>query len=162
MVWANWFVVSPNSLWRAKISFREWGAVGVKIEEMGVLDFRVEGGKLRCRISCGGRKWCWRIFFLQGVFERVFFILKQGAIVVGMADEGGYEEEEIITVTKLKLKSGEHIYVKIRWLQDESLHITALNGLLAWSYHSNNTLSILSLSASFPLCCCCWGGYNQS
>ncbi|KAH8970141.1 hypothetical protein BDL97_02G072700 [Sphagnum fallax] len=52
-----------------------------------------------------------------------------------MADEGGYEEEEIITVTKLKLKSGEHIYVKIRWLQDESLHITALNGLLAWSYH---------------------------
>jgi hypothetical protein len=62
-------------------------------------------------------------------------MLKQGAIVVGMADEGGFEEEEIITVTKLKLKSGEHIYVKIRWLQDESLHITALNGLLAWSYH---------------------------
>jgi len=60
--------------------------------------------------------------------------LKQGAIVVGMADEGGYEGG-IITVTKLKLKSGEHIYVKIRWLQDESLHITALNGLLAWSYH---------------------------
>jgi hypothetical protein len=89
-------------------------------------------------------------------------MLKQGAIVVGMADEGGFEEEEIITVTKLKLKSGEHIYVKIRWLQDESLHITALNGLLAWSYHSNNTLSILSLSASFPLCCCCCWGYNQS
>lgn len=28
MVWANWFVASPNSLWRAKISFREWGGVG--------------------------------------------------------------------------------------------------------------------------------------
>jgi len=46
--------------------------------------------------------------------------------------EGGDED---ITVTKLKLKSGDHVYVKTRWIEDESFCITVLNGSLAWSYH---------------------------
>jgi len=59
--------------------------------------------------------------------------------------EGGDED---ITVTKLKLKSGDHVYVKTRWIEDESFCITVLNGSLAWSYHS--TLPIIPLSPPPP------------